>query len=162
MRTQIFLRILLTLHITGIAIMAGTSFIDYFTFKLFWKFADHGDNRSLGLLPLMSRYGEFVRIGGVIIIVTGLAMLLLVKGVWWEQSWFKIKMVLVAMVVLNGAFFGNKLGTKFREVVANNGANFIQQTADLRTQLNRFYILQLTLFFVIVLVSVFKFSRSEA
>jgi hypothetical protein len=85
MTTQIFLRILLTLHITGIAIMAGTSFIDYFTFKLFWKFADHGDNRSLGLLPLMSRYGEFVRIGGVIIIVTGLVMLLLVKGVWWDN-----------------------------------------------------------------------------
>jgi len=141
--------------------MAGTSFIDYFTFRLFWKFADQGDNRSLGLLPLMSRFGEFVRIGGVTIIVTGLLMLLLVKGVWWEQSWFKIKMALVAMVVLNGVLFGNKLGTKFREVVANNGADLIRQTADLRTQLNRFYILQLSLFFVIVLVSVFKFSRSE-
>ncbi|AYB32578.1 DUF2214 family protein [Chryseolinea soli] len=161
MRTQIFLRILLTLHITGIVIMAGTSFIDYFTFKLFWRFADHGDNRSLGLLPLMSRYGEFVRIGGVIIIATGLAMLLLVKGVWWEQSWFKIKMALVVMVVLNGVLFGNKLGTKFREVITNNSTDFIQQTAPLRTQLNRFYILQLTLFFVIVLVSVLKFSRSE-
>jgi len=88
-------------------------------------------------------------------------MLLLVKDVWWEQPWFKIKMALVAMVVLNGVLFGNKLGTKFREMVTNNGTDFIQQTADLRTQLNRFYILQLTLFFVIMLVSVFKFSRSE-
>ena len=161
MRTQIFLRILLTLHITGIVIMAGTSFIDYFTFKLFWKFADQGDTRSLGLLPLMSRYGEFVRIGGVIIIVTGLIMLLLVKGAWWQQSWFKIKMALVALVVLNGILFGNRLGTKFREVVVNSNTDFILQTLDLRIQLNRFYILQLSLFFVVILVSVCKFNHSE-
>jgi hypothetical protein len=74
MKTQISLRILLALHIAGLVIMAGTTLIDYFTFKTFWKFADQGDRRSLGLLPLMAKYGGLVRTGAAIIIFTGIAI----------------------------------------------------------------------------------------
>src|SRR5882762_2001125 len=154
MRTQIFLRVLLALHISGLIIMAGTTVIDYVTFKTFWKLTDQGDNRSLGLIPLMSKYGGLVRTGAAIIILTGIGMLVLVKGVWWELLWFKIKMALVIVLILNGMFVGNRQGLKFRKILADNGPDLIQQTTDLRTNLNRFYIIQLGIFFAIILVSV--------
>jgi len=40
MKTYLILRILLASRITGLTIMAGTTIIDYFTFKTFWRLAD--------------------------------------------------------------------------------------------------------------------------
>ena len=90
MNMNLFFRILLVLHLCGLTIMAGTTVVDYFTFKTFCRLANVGDNREQGLLPIMSRYGELVRIGAAILIFSGLTMLVLEKGVWLEP-WFKIK-----------------------------------------------------------------------
>jgi hypothetical protein len=160
MNTTLFLRIFLALHLTGLVIMAGTTVVDYFTFKVFCKLTDEGDSRSLGLLPIMARYGELVRTGAVIIILTGISMLVLAKGVWWEQLWFKIKMALVVLLILNGMFVGNKQGLKFRKIFTDNSPDLIQQAVDIRTNLNNFYLMQLTIFFAIILVSVIKLDRS--
>jgi hypothetical protein len=159
MNTPLFLRILLALHLTGLVIMAGTTVVDYFTFKTFCRLADGGDHRSVGLLPIMARYGELVRTGAVIIILTGIGMLVLARGIWWEQPWFRIKLALVVLLIGNGMFVGNKQGLKFRKLFTDSGPDLIQQTADIGATLNRFYLMQLTLFFVIILLSVIKLDR---
>jgi len=159
MKTFLLLRILLALHITGIIIMAGATMIDYLTFKTFWKLADQGDVRSAGLLPLMAKFGAFVRTGAAIILLTGGAMLIVGKGVWWQQPWFKIKMGLVLLLVLHGSLIGNKQGQKLRETAWAHAADFMQRTMDLREYLNRFYLIQLTLFFLLILISVIKVNR---
>jgi hypothetical protein len=159
MRTQLFLRILLVLHLTGLVIMAGTTVVDYFTFKTFCRLADEGDNRSLGLLPIMARYGELLRTGAVIIIITGIGMLVWTGGVWWVQTWFKVKIALVILLVLNGILVGNIQGVKFRKIFTDNSPDLMQQTTDISANLNRFYLMQLTLFFVIMLLSVIKLDR---
>jgi hypothetical protein len=86
-------------------------------------------------------------------------MLVLARGVWWEQLWFKIKLALVVLLIGNGVFVGNKQGLKFRKLFTDNSPDLIQQTADIGANLNRFYLMQLTLFFAIVLVSVIKLDR---
>ena len=159
MRTFLLLRILLALHITGIIIMAGATMIDYLTFKTFWKLTDQGDVRSAGLLPLMAKFGAFVRTGAAIILLTGGAMLIVGKGVWWQQPWFKIKMGLVLLLVLHGSLTGNKQGQQLRETAWAHAADFMQRTMDLRENLNRFYLVQLTLFFLLILISVIKVNR---
>ena len=159
MKTYLILRTLLALHIAGLVIMAGATVTDYLTFKTFWKFADHGDNRALSLLPLMAKYGGLVRTGAAILFLTGTGLLVM-EGAWWEQLWFKVKMALVILLVLNGVFIGNKQGHKFREMIAGNAPDFIQRTTDIRGTLNRFYIIQLAIFFIIILVSAIKFDKS--
>jgi hypothetical protein len=158
MKTFIILRVLLALHITSLVIMAGTTAIDYITFRTFWEFADKDDPRARGLLPMMEKYGAVVRAGGAMLLITGIAMLAWVDGVWWHQRWFKIKMVLVALLLLNGVIVGNKHGVAFRKQVDANTTGFMQSTSSLRITLNRFYIRQLTLFFIIVLISAIKFD----
>ncbi len=159
MKIHLILRVLLVLHITGIVIMAGTTMIDYLTFKTFWQFADQGDARSLGLIPLMAKYGAFIRTGATIIILTGITMLSLEKGGSLNQSWFKVKMVLVFLLVLNGLFVGNTQGHKLRETVTANASDFMQHTLHIRESMSRFYLLQLTLFFSIILISLIRFDK---
>ena len=149
---HLLLRILLAIHLSGLVIMAGTTVVDYFTFKTFCRMSDAGDSQAQGLLPIMSRYGELVRTGAVILIFTGFGLLVLAKGVWWEQLWFKIKMGLVVLLIVNGMFVGNTLGLKFRKMAMDS--------TDIRISLNRFYLAQLTIFLLIILVSVIRPDRN--
>lgn len=158
MKMYFILRVLLALHITGIVIMAGTTMIDYLTFKTFWKFADQGDGRSLSLIPLMAKYGAFIRTGAATILLTGITLLILERSAWRDTG-FKIKMVLVVLLVLNGLLVGNKQGHQLRDTVTAHSADFIQHTASIRESMSRFYPLQLTLFFLIILVSVIRFDK---
>lgn len=160
MKTQIFNGALLTLHVVGLVLMAGSTLMDYVTFKTFWKLTDLGDNRSLGLLPLMARYGTFVRTGAALLILTGVSMLILSTHLL-QHSWFKIKLALVALLIMNGILVGNKQGSKLRKIIADNGADLIHQAAPVKSVLNSFYLIQLTLFFAIILFSVMKPGETQ-
>jgi hypothetical protein len=152
------LQMLLALHLSGLVIMAGTTVVDYITYRTFWKSADRGDKNAAGLLPIMERYGGVVRTGAAVLVLTGIGMMILVKGVWGEQLWFRIKMGLVVILVLNGILAGNKQGGKLRQMIAAGSPDFLQQTAGIRARLNRFYLVQLAVFLLIIFISVLKFD----
>ena len=154
---NLFFRTLLVLHLCGLTIMAGTTIVDYFTFKTFCKLANTGGNTGHGLLPIMSRYGELVRIGAAILLFSGLAMLVQEKGVW-QENWFKIKIGLVVLLVLNGMFVGNNLGLKFRKMIADD-AGTAQQITAIKGNLNLFYLSQLAIFLLIIMVSIIRADR---
>jgi len=54
----------------------------------------------------MDKYGVLVRTSAAIILGTCFAMFLLSKGIWQQQLWFKVKMALTILIVLNGVFVG--------------------------------------------------------
>jgi len=150
------LRLLLALHIAGIVVMAGTTMIDYLTFRVFRQFAGAGDSRVFGLIPLMARYGAFVRTGAITIILTGIALLVLGKGAIWAEPWFRVKTVLVLILVLNGLFVGNRQGHRLREAVSAHSADLLSYTVTIRETMGWFYPIQLSLFFVIIIVSMIR------
>jgi hypothetical protein len=150
---QLFFRILLALHIIGIIVMAGTTLVDYMTFKTFCKLADQRDDRSVGLLSVMSKFGILVRTGAGMIILTSIGLVILSKDIL-QQPWFRLKLVLVTGLFLHGMLVGNPHGMRFRSLVAKNDGHLLQEIASERASLDRFYIVQLALFLVIVLLSV--------
>lgn len=156
---HLLIRILLALHITGLVMMAGTTMIDYLTFRTFWRIADQGDARALGMIPLMAKFGAYIRTGGALILLTGITMLILEKSVWVNQTWFKVKMVLVFFLLVNGLFVGNTQGEKFRESVSAHASDFVNHTIDIRQSLGWFYPIQLLLFFFIILISMIRFDK---
>lgn len=160
MKLQFIIRCLMALHIAGIVIMAGTTLVDYLTFKTFWKLAEHGDNRSLGLVPLMEKYGALIRAGAVTLMLTGLAMLILQKNDWTHQFWFKVKLVLFFLSLLNGMFVGNTLGHNFRKMVTSSVPDLPRHTMQVRKSLNLFYPVQLTFFFLTISVSMIQPGRT--
>jgi len=98
------------------ALMATTKKL---TFKTFCKLADQQDDRSMGLMPVMSKFGILVRAGAGMIILTGIGLLILSKDIW-QQSWFRLKLVLVIGLFLHGMLVNNEHGMKFRSLVAEN------------------------------------------
>jgi hypothetical protein len=157
MNINLLFRIFLVLHLCGLAVMVGTTVVDYFTFKTFCRLANAGDNREHGLLPIMARYGELVRTGAAILIFSGMAMLVLEKGIWLE-TWFKIKIGLVVLLVLNGMFIGNSLGLKFRRMIVDS-ATTAEHMTGIKDNLNLFYLAQLAIFLLIIMVSVIRPDR---
>ena len=160
MKEYLILRILLACHLAGLTMMAGTTIIDFFTFKTFCRLMSDDINKASGLLPLMSAYGSFLRAGAVILILTGASMFILLDGIWWQQLWFKIKMGLVVLLMLNGMLVGNKNGLRLRSMAYKGLPDLVRQTADIRDNLNRFYMTQLVIFSLIILASAIKFDRN--
>jgi uncharacterized membrane protein len=154
---NLLLRILLIVHVCGLAVMAGTTVVDYFTFKIFCNMIDAGDNQAQGLLPVMARFGGLVRMGAGALLLSGVTMVA-IKSAWWDEVWFKVKLGLVILLVLNGMFVGNSLGVKFRNM-ALNSCTLVQKGTGINTNLNRFYLVQLILFILIIFVSVIRPGR---
>lgn len=150
---------LLTLHVTGLVLMAGTTVIDYSAFRTFWTLAGEGREASQGLLRATSKFSRLAGIGAALLIMTGIGMMALTNGVFGEQLWFRIKFALVVIIILNSLFVGRRQGLKLQKVFGDaDTADAVAQTASVRVLLNRFYIVQFVLFFTVIFLSVFKFN----
>ena len=158
MATQTWLSAFLVLHLTGLVLMAGTTIIDYLTYRLFWKIYAIEKRTSTGLIQLMSRYSRILGIGAALLILTGIGMMALTRGVFGEQLWFRIKFVLVLLLVANGLLNGRRLGMKQRKILSTAGFVPDDTTGRIKSRLNSFYLSQLGIFITIVFLSVFKFS----
>ncbi len=152
------LQTFLVLHLTGLILMAGTTFVDYITFKTFWKQFALDTEKSLGLLEATGKFSRLIGIGAALLILTGIGMMAITKGVFGEQLWFRIKFALVIVIIANALLNGRRLGLKLRKTVADGGVNATLQTESFRTRLNWFHLIQLVLFLVIIFLSVFKFN----
>lgn len=152
-----FLPALLTLHLMGLVIMAGTTLVNFVTLRTLWKLPDVESEKQMGLLLLTGKLSRVISIGAAMLIITGFAMMFITHGVFGEQLWFRIKFALVIILVVNG-IIANKRGTRFSMLFTEKRAECMEQLNSLRIKLNRFYIIQLTLFIMIILLSVFKFN----
>jgi hypothetical protein len=158
MNTLTFLQCLLTLHVTGLILMAGTTIVDYSAFKTFWELIDKGQERSTGLLEAISKFSRLAGIGAALLILTGIGMMALTHGVFGEQLWFRIKFGLVIILILNSLLVGRRQGLKLRKIMTTSGSDTTGQVDSLRASLNWFYLSQLIIFFVVIFLSVFKFN----
>jgi hypothetical protein len=147
------LPVFLTLHLIGLVIMAGTTIVDYITLKTLWKLPDQQN----GLLQLGGNLSVLLRIGAAVLITSGFIMMFITHGVFGEMLWFRIKFAIVIILVLNG-IIGTKQSNRFRTLFTDKQSDSMPQLNNLKIKLNRFYIAQLALFSVIIILSVFKFN----
>lgn len=158
MNAHYLLPSLLTLHVSGLIMMAGTTLVDFITFRTFLTLMDQGQEKSSGWIQAMSKYGRFIGIGGALLILTGIGMMAVTRGVFGDQLWFRIKIGLVVLVILNGMLIGRRLGVKLKKSLTDSSADSSKVIGNLRGKLNRFYQSQLAIFFIIIILSVFKFN----
>lgn len=158
MTTQsIFLGFLL-LHLTGVIIFAGTSLIDFVTLRQFWKQYGRDRSKAGGVLQAMVQFPLLMRIGIIDIILTGVGMMGITHGVFGEQVWFRIKFGLVLLLILNYLLVGRRQVTALRQAVEQNAGDSAALVMKRKSSLDMFQLAQLFLFFIIILLSVFKFN----
>lgn len=158
MNSSVFYPSFLILHLVGLTLMAGTTIIDFVGHHTYWKMQQHDQARAAGVLQLLSKFSRFIGIGAALLIFTGIGMMAVTHGVFGEQTWFRVKFGIVIVLIANSLFIGRRQALKLRKLVDDHPADLIQKIAQVRINLNRFYILQLILFFSIIFLSVFKFN----
>lgn len=158
MAAQTIFQGFLFFHLMGVILFAGTSMIDFITLRQFWKQYGSDRTKAAGVLQGMASFPLLMRIGIIVIILAGVGMMGITHGVFGEQLWFRIKFGLVLILILNYLLVGRRQTSALRKTVEANGADSPAQLAKRKVYLDRFQLAQLFLFFIIILLSVFKFN----
>jgi uncharacterized membrane protein len=143
----------LTLHLASLVLMAGVTLVDYLAYASFWKSLRQGD-QSVALLRVINQLPRWIGIGAAALILTGVGMMALTRGVYGEQLWFRIKIGLVVLLIVNSLVVGRRLGLRMRKVADLPAP----ELGHIRRGLNGFHLSQLAIIALIIFLSVFKFN----
>ena len=157
MNTLILMQALLVLHLTGLTLLAGTTAAEYVTLLTFSNRFKTEGKASGSLLNLMSRLAVILAIGGGLLVISGIGLLTVTHGIYAHQLWFKIKLAIILILVLNGFLVGNRQGTKLRKSLSEKSMDIDKAVKRAMANIKVFYIVQMGLFLVIVILAVFKF-----
>jgi len=152
-----FLQTLLVLHITGFTMMAGTVLADFTVFRRTSRYLIADKQKAVAILEGSAGFVVLISAGALLLITTGIGMVIVFKGAVASMLWFRIKMVLVILVVLNGAVLARRTMLKLRGTLLLNTNETDSQVTDLKRRLGYIYISQLILFLTIFILSVLKF-----
>lgn len=158
MNTIILLSSLLIVHLAALVVMAGTTLIDYLGYQTFWKLYDREREKSSGVLLFLNKFSRLIGIGAALLVLSGIGMMALTHGVFGEQLWFRIKFGFVLVLIANGILVGRRQGVKLRKAIDLNESGLPQLMDRIRGNLKKFHIAQLFIFFIIILLSIFKFN----
>lgn len=160
MTLQTIYHLSLVTHIVGLTGMAGTTLAEYFILKKFWKLATTDHWKGVAVLESTSRLPMLLGIGIILLIVSGVSMMAITHGAFGEQTWFRIKFGLVIAIIINGLAIGRRLGIKLRKLLNEgvSGSHIEARLSNLKDNIGYFHMLQLTLFLIVFVLSVFKFN----
>lgn len=148
--------IALVTHIIGITLMAGATFIDFVTFRSLSKVLSADRAKALVLEELLHKLQRVMGIGMLIILASGVMMMVRLHELWGAQIWFRIKMGMLALIIINGLLLRRRVGSNLNKVLfqETTGDNF----GKVKTYFMLIQLVQLILFIVIYVLSVFKFN----
>lgn len=149
---------LLMLHLLALILMAGTTFIDFINYQMFWKLFNHQRKQADGILSASAKFPKLIGIGAGFLIITGIGMIALTHGVWAQQLWFRIKMIFVLLLILNSIFYGNRISAKLRAIVGLDAPDQAHQLLSVKGKLRAFYLLQFGFLLMIIFLSAYKFN----
>jgi len=157
MNSYTLLQTLLTLHLTGLILMAGTVVIDSLMYRTFWKQYNIDKDRSLNLLAATVKFGRIAGIGAALLILTGFGMMAVTHGVFGEQLWFRIKFGFVILLITINLIARNR-SLKLRKIINLGDTASETEALKIRTFLSRYFTIAFVIFFLIIFLSIFKFN----
>ena len=144
----------LLMHVTGLTLAAGTTFVVYWMNRRFWKYYVSDRARALTVMELSARLPMIIGIGMGLLVLSGFFMMYLTKGIFAGQLWFKIKIVLVLLGIGSG-FVARSLGKKMKATITADNDPGIR---SLKQKVTLVHLVQLLLFFSIIVLAVFRFN----
>lgn len=158
MNTLILLQIFLILHLTGLTLMAGTTVADYITFKTFSGRMEAEKEAPIQLLELMAKLSILLGIGAALLVTSGVGLMFCTAGVFAHMIWFKIKMTLLLLLVLNGFLVKARQESKLKKHITGNTLSLSEEVKSALRGLKIFYLVQMGGFLAIIILAVFKFN----
>lgn len=156
MNTHTLYQSFLTIHLVGFVLFVGTVIVDFMVVRLFWKQYDQDPAKAKAISQVISQILIVNRIGALLVILAGISLMTMVHGVYGEQLWMRIKIVLVVIAALNGIIVRRRQSIKLQTGLEDQHAK--TSLLKIKSNLNLFHSIQLTICFAIILLSVFKFT----
>jgi hypothetical protein len=155
MTSLTLLQLLLVLHITGFTLMAGTIVADFTIGRRLNRYLLTDKGKALSILEGTAGLPLLIGIGTILLLSTGIGMVAIFREAVTSMLWFRIKMALVLIVMVNGIALARPTTMKLRNVLAQDaGTGPIDM---LQNKLRIIYLLQMLLFLVIFTLTVLKF-----
>lgn len=150
----------LVAHIIGLTMVAGTTLIDYITTTYFWKQYAIDKRNGITIQQTISRFQFLPAVGLLLLIISGVGMMALTRGVFGEQIWFRAKFGLVIIIIINALAVGRRQSSKLKKFLSakNSGQNPDAELLKIKNNLRWFHIIQITLFIIVFILSAFKFN----
>lgn len=149
----------LFLHIIGIALISGGTLGHYITLRKLWGYLPGENQKATVVFKISSTYDWFLRIGGVVLILSGFMLLRAYQFGVTKQFWFEFKMGLIVLMMLNIILIGAPGIKKLQALlVADNSVTDMLQYGALRKRIRIFHIGQFLILLLIFMMGVFKFQ----
>jgi hypothetical protein len=148
----------LVLHLAGITMMVGTFLAGFFSSRILWNYLPNERDKALVVSRATSRFALLQMTGGLMIVAGGILMMTAVHGVFMQQLWFKVKMGLLGLLILNAVVTARPAARNLRRLLAGRGELTNDRISAMIQRLRIFYWLQLGLFLTIIVLSAFKFN----
>ena len=159
MSTTTIFHVSLVLHIIGITMMAGTTLADAITYKQFWKYLQIDKQKAILINSVSAKFPRFIGIGAGLLILSGVSMVASLHGVVAEQIWFRIKMTLVLLAILNGLLIARPQALKLKKMLASDLiSNSSNEFVIIKKRITAILTIQMILLLVIFIFSVFRFN----
>lgn len=158
MYTQTVRQLLLVMHLCGLALFIGTTVAAFVTFRAFIKRLKKENEEVTGLLKLLTTLAPVKGIGGILLIISGIGLTLITRGVFLQMLWLQLKLALVLLLPLNEILIGNRQLKKLNTAFIENSGDKTTVIKTAVPQMTIFYTVQLVLFLGIIVLAAFKFS----
>jgi hypothetical protein len=93
----------LALHISGISLMVGMTIANFVTYRQLLQLLAQGKDKVLSLTATGALFSKLQILGGVLIILGGILMMIAFHGLIMRQIWFKVKLLLLLLLIVNAA-----------------------------------------------------------
>jgi hypothetical protein len=161
METYVIIKSGLVLHLTGIIMMIGITIASLVILQQSSKLFHGETDKALLVLKGTAAYPMLQMIGAILLLAGGVIMMIAYHGVLMHAQWFKIKMAILALIILTQLFIGRPAIRKLRKIISGYQNGKITDGVALRKsnrQLSAFNALQLLLFLFIIILSAFRFN----
>ena len=149
------LHLALVLHITGFVLLGGTTLMSFIISRQLWNYLQTDLTKAITINAATLNFERITRIGAVLTSLSGILMAIILWPVVSKQPWFRIKMVLVILIILNSIFFARPQMGRINKILAAHPNS--AEWSYVKSRMNSYYTLQLLMLFTIFVLSAFRF-----
>jgi putative copper export protein len=150
----------LVFHIIGLTMIAGTTVSEFVMVRQFRKQYDQDKTKGFAVMQATSKLPPLTGIGLLLLIISGMTMVAASGGAYGQFLWFKIKMIVVLLIIATIILLRRGLEKRLHKLVSDDMAHG-NVTMQVRTLASRVGYLQLSLlsfFVVIFILTAFRFN----
>lgn len=160
MSTYFLLKTALVLHISGFVMLAGTTLADYIVFRQFWKYLQLDKQKAMTINSATAKFPALTGLGMGLVLISGITMVAVYQGALDGQIWFRIKMLVVVLLILNSLIIARPAVLKLKKLLsADEGNNDMHNKIQaLKGRISTFHVIQMLLFIIVFILSAFRFN----